>query len=82
MESLTYIGLKCKDKFKADATEVMGLLLDILRSGHTKVGDNAHQYVLQACTRICNVVGKEFAPVLPLVSSFPPSIYLLTYVQA
>jgi hypothetical protein len=67
MESVTFIGMQCRDKFANDAKELMGIFIDMMRSGHIAPDDTSHQYMLQACARICTAVGKDFAPVLPLI---------------
>ena len=79
MESLTMIGMSMKrDLFRADAIHLMHIFLAIMSSGGgggeggeeekgrmgLAVDDVSEQFMLQAWTRICTVLGEEFTPML------------------
>lgn len=70
LETLTLVGMCVKkERFIADASEVMNALL------HTQISteetmtpdDPQHHYMMQAWGRICTIMGEDFAQYLPLV---------------
>ncbi|KAK5971826.1 Importin-5 [Trichostrongylus colubriformis] len=66
LESLSLIGVAVgKEKFREDAIAIMNLLQD---SMPTLTSDDPQcSYMICSWTRICKVLGKEFAPYLPMV---------------
>ncbi|PIO72356.1 HEAT repeat protein, partial [Teladorsagia circumcincta] len=66
LESLSLIGVAVgKEKFREDALAIMNLLQE---SMPTLTSDDPQcSYMICSWTRICKVLGKEFAPYLPMV---------------
>ncbi len=90
IECISLIGLAVgKDKFMADAGEVMELLLKTQQKGEggeEELADDDPQmsYMISAWARICKIMGARFAPYLPLVmgpimktASLKPEVALL-----
>ncbi|VDM75522.1 unnamed protein product [Strongylus vulgaris] len=66
LESLSLIGVAVgKDKFRDDALAIMNLLKDQMPT--LSSDDPQCSYMICSWTRICKVLGKEFAPYLPLI---------------
>ncbi|RCN44097.1 hypothetical protein ANCCAN_09871 [Ancylostoma caninum] len=66
MESLSLIGVAVgKEKFRDDALAIMELLKD--QMPNMSSDDPQCSYMICSWTRICKVLGKEFAPYLPLI---------------
>lgn len=73
MEAITFIGMAVgKQRFSADAKDVMNIFLKIMQSNKDQTDDVAQQYMLQAWTRICTTLGEEFMHCLPVVI---PSVF-------
>eukprot|EP00958_Prasinococcus_capsulatus_P007362 scaffold689_cov375-Prasinococcus_capsulatus_cf.AAC.24 len=70
IECISLIGMAVgKEKFAADAKEVMDVLLAI-QSQLTEIDDPIAGYMLQAWARLCKTLGDEFLPYLNVV--MPP----------
>ncbi|XP_023336717.1 importin-5 [Eurytemora carolleeae] len=69
IECVSLIGLAVGgDKFSADASEVMELLLSSQVKGEELAEDDPQMsYMISAWARICKILGARFAPYLPLV---------------
>ncbi|CAG9771200.1 unnamed protein product [Ceutorhynchus assimilis] len=69
IECVTLIGVAVgPEKFSADATQVMDMLLKTHGSGVELPDDDPQtSYLISAWSRICRVLGKNFEPYLPLV---------------
>ena len=69
IECVTLIGMAVgTDKFMADATEVMDMLLKTHGEGAELPDDDPQtSYLISAWSRICKVLGKNFEQYLPLV---------------
>ncbi|KAJ1361139.1 hypothetical protein KIN20_020327 [Parelaphostrongylus tenuis] len=68
LESLSLIGVAVgKEKFQDDAIAIMNLMRDSMPSVATDQPE--YSYLVCSWTRICKVLGKEFAPYLPLIMS-------------
>ncbi|KHJ95673.1 HEAT repeat protein [Oesophagostomum dentatum] len=66
LESLSLIGVAVgKEKFRNDALAIMNLLKD--QMPNMSSDDPECSYMICSWTRICKVLGKEFAPYLPLI---------------
>ncbi|KJH49786.1 HEAT repeat protein, partial [Dictyocaulus viviparus] len=66
LESLSLIGVAVgKEKFREDAIAIMNLLQESMPS--LTSDDPQCSYMICSWTRICKVLGKEFAPYLPMV---------------
>ncbi|EPB67359.1 hypothetical protein ANCCEY_13550 [Ancylostoma ceylanicum] len=66
VESLSLIGVAVgKEKFRDDALAIMELLKD--QMPNMSSDDPQCSYMICSWTRICKVLGKEFAPYLPLI---------------
>jgi len=86
IECISLIGLAVgTEKFSADASEVMEMLLKT-QTGDTELSDDDPQmsYMISAWARICKILGPGFAPYLPLVmgpilktASMKPEVALL-----
>ncbi|VDO65085.1 unnamed protein product [Haemonchus placei] len=83
LESLSLIGVAVgKEKFREDAIAIMNLLQE---SMPTLTSDDPQcSYMICSWTRICKVLGKEFAPYLPMVmgavlqtASYKPDVAVL-----
>merc|ERR1719447_2456991 len=86
IECVSLIGLAVGgDKFSADASEVMELLLSSQVKGDELPEDDPQMsYMISAWARICKILGARFAPYLPLVmgpvmktASMKPEVALL-----
>jgi len=67
MECISLIGMSVgKDKFAADAKQVMEMLHSTLAS-KLEADDPQAQYILQGWARIAKCLGEEFSPYLPYV---------------
>ena len=69
LECISLIGLAVgPEKFSADASEVMEMLLKT-QTGDNEMADDDPQmsYMISAWARICKILGSRFAPYLPLV---------------
>lgn len=69
IECLSLIGLAVgKEKFCADATDVMELLLRT-QTGEMQLADDDPQmaYMISSWARICKILGPQFEPYLPFV---------------
>ena len=86
IECVSLIGLAVGgEKFKADASEVMQLLLSSQVKGEEMADDDPQMsYMISAWARICKILGAEFAPYLPMVmdpvmktASMKPEVALL-----
>eukprot|EP01105_Mastigella_eilhardi_P025178 TRINITY_DN675_c1_g1_i1.p1 TRINITY_DN675_c1_g1~~TRINITY_DN675_c1_g1_i1.p1 ORF type:complete len:1150 (+),score=326.68 TRINITY_DN675_c1_g1_i1:81-3452(+) len=64
MECLTLIGLAIKDKFFPDAREVME---EMLRTQVVSADDPQIGFIETSFGRMCEVLGRDFIPFLPLV---------------
>jgi hypothetical protein len=70
MECISLIGLAVgKDKFAPDAVQVMEVLM-AAQQAEMEPDDPQISYMLQAWTRICKCLGRDFVPYLPYV--MPP----------
>ncbi|XP_066262018.1 importin-5 [Euwallacea similis] len=71
IECVTLIGTAVgPEKFSADATQVMDMLLKTHGNGIELPDDDPQtSYLISAWSRICQVLGKNFEPYLPLVMS-------------
>ncbi|KAL1491195.1 hypothetical protein ABEB36_011831 [Hypothenemus hampei] len=69
IECVTLIGIAVgPEKFSADATQVMDMLLKTYGNGIELPDDDPQtSYLISAWSRICRVLGKNFEPYLPLV---------------
>lgn len=68
IECVSLIGLAVgKEKFSADATEIMDLLLKTHGEGELPDDDPQTSYLISAWARICKILGKAFQQYLPLV---------------
>jgi len=69
IEALTYIGVAVgRDKFHRDAMDLLNFYMSLHSSGQKlSSDDDAEEYMMRALARICSVLGREFAPCLPLV---------------
>ncbi|KAF7281384.1 karyopherin beta 3 [Rhynchophorus ferrugineus] len=69
IECVTLIGIAVgPEKFSADATQVMDMLLKTHGNGIELPDDDPQtSYLISAWSRICKVLGKNFEPYLPLV---------------
>lgn len=86
IECISLIGLAVgSEKFTADASEVMEMLLKT-QTGDAEMSDDDPQmsYMISAWARICKILGPGFAPYLPLVmgpimktASMKPEVALL-----
>merc|ERR1719461_2677570 len=86
IECISLIGLAVgTEKFSADASEVMEMLLKT-QTGDTELSDDDPQmsYMISAWARICKILGPGFAPYLPVVmgpvmktASMKPEVALL-----
>uniref|UniRef100_A0A914UJU1 TOG domain-containing protein n=1 Tax=Plectus sambesii TaxID=2011161 RepID=A0A914UJU1_9BILA len=72
IECISLIGLAVgKEKFLADANEIMQMLLaSQAQFGNMDADDPQVSYMISAWARICKLLGDQFAPYLPLV--MPP----------
>jgi len=71
MECISLIGVAVgKEKFGADAQEVMELLIQTRGNAELEADDPQISFMLQACARICKCLGELFKPYLPFV--IPP----------
>jgi len=86
IECVSLIGLAVgAEKFAADASEVMELLLSSQVKGEELADDDPQMsYMISAWARICKILGAGFAPYLPLVmgpvmktASMKPEVALL-----
>merc|ERR1719187_603098 len=87
IECVSLIGLAVgTEKFTADASEVMELLLASQTKDEAEMADDDPQmsYMISAWARICKILGSGFAPYLPLVmapvmktASMKPEVALL-----
>jgi len=86
IECVSLIGLAVGgEKFAADASEVMELLLSSQVKGEDMPEDDPQMsYMISAWARICKILGARFAPYLPLVmdpvmktASMKPEVALL-----
>merc|ERR1719187_968245 len=87
IECVSLIGLAVgTEKFTADASEVMELLLASQTKDEAEMADDDPQmsYMISAWARICKILGAGFAPYLPLVmgpvmktASMKPEVALL-----
>lgn len=67
LECISLVGMAVgKDRFRADAHNVMGLLQQ-LYSSQLDSDDPTSSYMLQAGARICKCLGQEFLPYLGIV---------------
>jgi len=78
MESITVVGMNVpKELFHVDAIQLMKIFLDWMNSEENKLltnnnktrmgladDDVSEQYMMQAWSRICTVLGEEFTPML------------------
>merc|ERR1712165_542854 len=86
IECISLIGLAVgPEKFTADASEVMEMLLKT-QTGDAEMSDDDPQmsYMISAWARICKILGPAFAPYLPVVmgpilktASMKPEVALL-----
>lgn len=86
IECISLIGLAVgPEKFTADASEVMEMLLKT-QTGDAEMSDDDPQmsYMISAWARICKILGPKFAPYLPVVmgpimktASMKPEVALL-----
>ncbi|XP_050306794.1 importin-5 [Anthonomus grandis grandis] len=69
IECVTLIGIAVgSEKFSADATQIMDMLLKTYGTGIELPDDDPQtSYLISAWSRICKVLGKNFEPYLPLV---------------
>ncbi|XP_047523500.1 importin-5 [Pieris napi] len=69
IECVSLIGLAVgEQKFMADASEVMDLLLKTHTDGEALPADDPQtSYLISAWSRICKIMGKKFAQYLPMV---------------
>ncbi|XP_038209407.1 importin-5 [Zerene cesonia] len=69
IECVSLIGLAVgEEKFMADASEVMDLLLKTHTEGDQLPADDPQtSYLISAWSRICKIMGKKFAQYLPMV---------------
>lgn len=68
IECVSLIGLAVgPEKFIADASEVMDMLLKTHSEGDLPDDDPQTSYLISAWTRICKILGKQFEQYLPLV---------------
>ena len=87
IECISLIGLAVgSEKFMADASEVMEMLLKTQKGESEEMADDDPQmsYMISAWARICKIMGPRFAPYLPLVmgpiiktASLKPEVALL-----
>lgn len=67
IEAISLIGMGVgKERFQSDARGVMDMLLQLQQSASDQ-DDIIGQYTMQAFTRICTALGKDFVPYLQLV---------------
>jgi hypothetical protein len=69
IECISLIGMAVgKEKFCADASEIMQMLL-ATQTGHLKLADDDPQlsYMMAAWARICRILGQDFKSYLPYV---------------
>ena len=75
-ESIALIGQAVGiDKFAADATETLNVLVTIQKQGMDS-DDPQTRCILQACSRICSVLGVQSLPYLPIL--IPPLLTTVT----
>lgn len=68
IECVSLIGLAVgAEKFMADASEVMDMLLKTHTEGNLPDDDPQTTYLISAWARICKILGKQFEQYLPLV---------------
>nr|XP_012150540.1 PREDICTED: importin-5 isoform X2 [Megachile rotundata] len=68
IECVSLIGLAVgPEKFIADASEVMDMLLKTHSEGNLPDDDPQTSYLISAWARICKILGKQFEQYLPLV---------------
>lgn len=68
IECVSLIGLAVgRDKFLADASEVMDMLLKTHTEGDLADDDPQTSYLISAWARMCKILGKQFEQYLPLV---------------
>lgn len=68
MECVSLIGVAVgKEKFGADAKEVMELLIATQQGAELDADDPQVSFMLQACARICKCLGEHFQPYLQFV---------------
>ncbi|OWR47024.1 importin-5 [Danaus plexippus] len=69
IECVSLIGLAVgEEKFMADASEVMDMLLKTHSEGDQLPADDPQtSYLISAWSRICRIMGKKFAQYLPMV---------------
>ncbi|CAI5473246.1 unnamed protein product [Closterium sp. Yama58-4] len=73
MEAISLVGMAVgKDKFRADAKEVMQVLVS-LQSAPMEDDDLTMSYMLQAWARLCKCLGAEFLPFMHVV--MPPLLH-------
>ncbi|CAI7842805.1 unnamed protein product [Closterium sp. NIES-53] len=73
MEAISLVGMAVgKDKFRADAKEVMQVLVS-LQSAPMDDDDLTMSYMLQAWARLCKCLGAEFLPFMHVV--MPPLLH-------
>ncbi|XP_031831169.1 karyopherin beta 3 isoform X1 [Nomia melanderi] len=85
IECVSLIGLAVgPEKFIADASEVMDMLLKTHSEGDLPDDDPQTSYLISAWARICKILGKQFEQYLPLVmgpvlrtASMKPEVALL-----
>lgn len=68
IECVSLIGLAVgSEKFMADASDVMNMLLKTHTEGNLPDDDPQTTYLISAWARICKILGKQFEQYLPLV---------------
>ncbi|XP_070496261.1 importin-5 [Chironomus tepperi] len=68
IECVSLIGLAVgAEKFMADASEIMDMLLKTHTEGNLPDDDPQTTYLISAWARICKILGKQFEQYLPLV---------------
>jgi hypothetical protein len=67
IECISLIGMSVgKERFQSDARGVMDMLL-VLQQSASGEDDALGMYAMQACTRICSALGKDFLPYVDVV---------------
>ncbi|CAI9299824.1 unnamed protein product [Lactuca saligna] len=75
MECISFVGMAVgQDKLKDDAKQVMDVLMS-LQGSQLETNDPIISYMLQAWTRLCKCLGKDFLPYMNVL--MPPLLHFI-----
>ncbi|MCD7465045.1 hypothetical protein HAX54_000438 [Datura stramonium] len=70
IECISFVGFAVgKEKFRDDEKQVMEVVMS-LQGLQVKADDPATNYMLRACTKVCQCMGQDFLPYMSAVMSF------------